>query len=221
MHLEFMARNNVETAYVSASSPGTVLYLNDSVSAVDVTQRWNNFCADLKKTHPKRFGFFASLPLPYVNEALIEIDRALDELHADAFIIYSNTNGQYPGDPSLKPVLDKLNARKALVLVHPNNPCPSMTPPIQGSPRLDYVAPLMNDYSVATIEFFFETTRAVMDLILTGTVATYKDVRWIIPHAGACLPAVLERFTEIEHSLAPNPTRTVNWSHIRLRMLPH
>ena len=201
MHLDFMAQNNIETAYVSASSPGTVLYVDNKTYALDLTHRWNNYCADLKKNHTGKFGFLASLPLPYVNESLAEIDRVLDQLGADGFIIYSNTNCQYPGDPTLKPVLDKLNARKAVILLHPNVPCPSKAPAVQGTPRLDYVAPLMDNYNAPSIEFFFETSRAVMDLILSGTAASYGSLKWIIPHAGACLPSILDRFTRLQSVL--------------------
>ena len=170
-----------------------------------LTRRWNDYCANLSRTYPTRFGFFASLPLPYINESLAEIDRALDALHADAFLILSNGNGQYPGDPSLKPVLDKLNARKAVVLLHPNTPCPSKAPMITGTARLDYVAPLMDTYYAPTIEFFFDSTRAIMDLLLSGTAASFSDLKWIIPHAGSCLPAVLDRITRLQSVLGPKP----------------
>lgn len=201
MHLDFMAQNNIETAYISVSSPGTVLYADNKSHALNLTHRMNDYCADLKKSYPGKFGFFASLPLPYVNESLIEIDRALDQLGADAFMLYSNVNGQYPGDPTLKPVLDKLNARNAVVLLHPNLPCPDKAPAVQGTPRLDYVAPLMDNYNAPSIEFFFETSRAVMDLILSGTAAAYANLKWIIPHAGACLPSILDRFTRLQSVL--------------------
>jgi predicted TIM-barrel fold metal-dependent hydrolase len=43
------------------------------------------------------------------------------------------------------------------------------------------------------LEFFFDTTRAVVDLVLNGTIARHTDVEFIIPHAGATLPMIVDR----------------------------
>ena len=48
---------------------------------------------------PKRFGFFATLPLPDVEAALAEISYTLDTLHADGIVLLSNYTGIYLGDP--------------------------------------------------------------------------------------------------------------------------
>jgi predicted TIM-barrel fold metal-dependent hydrolase len=43
------------------------------------------------------------------------------------------------------------------------------------------------------LEFLFDTTRAVVNLVLNGTVARYPNLRLIVPHAGATLPVVADR----------------------------
>ena len=43
------------------------------------------------------------------------------------------------------------------------------------------------------LEFFFDTTRAVVDLVLNGTIARHTDIELIIPHAGATLPMIVDR----------------------------
>lgn len=43
------------------------------------------------------------------------------------------------------------------------------------------------------IEFIFETTRTVTQMILSGTLARYPNLRVIVPHAGAALPVVASR----------------------------
>ncbi|KAI9878552.1 MAG: hypothetical protein M1823_006943, partial [Watsoniomyces obsoletus] len=111
-HLSFMNDNNIEKSYLSCSSPGTFLDPADLAAGIRLTQQFNNFTADLKKQHPDRFGFFASLPLPSIPDSLDEIDRAL-ALGADGFVFMSNYYGLYHGDPKLKPVYGKLNERGA------------------------------------------------------------------------------------------------------------
>jgi len=202
-HLGFMDHNNIEKSYVSCSSPGTFLKPDDTSAGVALTQQFNDFTADLKKQYPDRIGFFASLPLPSVQDALDEIDRA-STLGADGFVFMSNFHGLYHGDPKMKPVYDKLNARGAIIFIHPTNPCPrNAASDISGTPRLDYVAPLMNVFQAPTLEFIFDTTRTVADLITSGTVTANANVKWIIPHCGAAIPAVLDRFIRIASILGP------------------
>jgi predicted TIM-barrel fold metal-dependent hydrolase len=43
------------------------------------------------------------------------------------------------------------------------------------------------------LEFLFDTTRTVVDLVLNGTVARHSNIEWIIPHAGASLPVIADR----------------------------
>lgn len=204
MHLGFMAANNIDKSIVSVSSPGTVLYADDTAAGILLTQQMNNFSAGLKRSHPDKFGFFASLPLPDIDAALDEIDRALDDLDADGFVFLSNAFGLYGGDPKLAPVYQKLDARKAVIFIHPTTPCPRAAPKdVSGTPRLDHVAPLMNAYQAPILEFLFDTTRTLQDLVMTGTARTYSNVKWIIPHCGAVLPSVFERFLLTTSLLGP------------------
>lgn len=199
-----MDQNNIEKAYVSCAGPGTFLEPNNTAAGVELTQRFNNFTADLKRTYPTRFGHFASLPLPSIEDSLVEIDRALDELDADGFTLLSNHYGLYLGDPRLAPVYEKLNQRNAVIFIHPNIPCPRNTPiDVEGNARLDYVAPMMNAYPAQTMEFIFDTTRSVADLILTGTAATYSQLKWIVPHCGSTLPSLIDRFLRITSIAGP------------------
>lgn len=74
------------------------------------------------RRHPGRFGLFASLPLPDVENSIAEIQYAMDVLHADGFALPTNTRGVYLGNPCLDPVLEELNRYKSVVYIHPNKP---------------------------------------------------------------------------------------------------
>jgi predicted TIM-barrel fold metal-dependent hydrolase len=45
------------------------------------------------------------------------------------------------------------------------------------------------------LEFMFDTVRAVVNLFFSGTIARCPNITFIIPHAGAALPPIIERFT--------------------------
>ena len=58
-------------------------------------------------------------------------------------------------------------------------------------------------YPRPMIEFPFDTTRAVTNLIFSGTVERCSDIRIIVPHNGGALPMLAERITRIGVALTP------------------
>jgi predicted TIM-barrel fold metal-dependent hydrolase len=85
----------------------------------------------------------------------------------------------YLGDPRFEAVFAELNRRKAVVFIHPTSPaCFEKT-------ALGYPRPIL--------EFLLDTTRAVADLVLNGTLTKYPDVRLIVPHSGSALPVIADR----------------------------
>lgn len=123
-----MDRLGIAKAYLSISCPG--VSFGDAAAARDLARRVNDEGARLKRAHPDRFGFFASTPLPDVETALAEIDRAYDELGADDIVFETNFQGMYLGDAPLTPVYDALDRRAAVLFLHPTSP-----PAAAGRPR--------------------------------------------------------------------------------------
>jgi predicted TIM-barrel fold metal-dependent hydrolase len=142
--------------------------------------------------HPDRFGLLGSLPLPDVDATIAEIAYCADELHVDGFILLTNVGGTYLGDPEWDPVFTELNRRRARVLVHPTSP-PCWEHTSLGRPR-------------PMLEFLFDTTRAIVNLILNGTAARHPDLRLIVPHAGATLPVISDRVALFSLALGIDPS---------------
>jgi predicted TIM-barrel fold metal-dependent hydrolase len=65
----------VRTAVLSISSPG--VHFGDDRQAAEVARACNDYAAGLCTSHPGRFQFFAALPLPDVDAAIAEAERAL------------------------------------------------------------------------------------------------------------------------------------------------
>lgn len=187
-HLEVMDRLGVAKSLLSVSSPG--VHLGDGTSPVDLAREVNEAGRRAVVDHPGRFGLLASLPLPDVDAAIAEIAYCCDQLNVDGFVLLTNINGAYVSDASFEPVFRELNRRSARVLLHPTSPaCWEHTSFERPRPML---------------EFFFDTTRAVVDLVLSGTIALHPDLELIIPHAGATLPLVADRVSAFAGVLAPD-----------------
>ena len=175
--LAMMDRMNIATGMLSVSSPG--VHFGNDKNARLLARSVNEFAARMIGEHRGRFGGFASLPLPDVDGALNEIAYALDTLKLDGVVMLTNFNGVYLGDKRLDPVFDELNRRGAVVFIHPTSPiCWQQS-------ALGYPRPM--------IEFTFDSTRAVVNLIFSGTTARCPKLRIIVPHAGGTIPFLARR----------------------------
>jgi predicted TIM-barrel fold metal-dependent hydrolase len=187
-HVAAMDRLEIETSLLSISSPG--VHLGDGATAErarEVNEAGHRAVVD----HPGRFGLLASLPLPDVDAALAEIAYCCDHLDVAGFAVLTNIGGTYLGDAAFAPVFRELDRRGARVFIHPTSPaCWEATS--LGRPR-------------PMLEFFFDTTRAVVDLVLNGTVATHSAIEFLIPHAGATLAMVADRISVFSLLLDVDP----------------
>lgn len=182
-----MKRLNITKSILSITSPGTHLTPNKDHHAASKTRQTNEELSAICTAHPSHFAFFASLPLPAIQESISEIDYALDNLGAVGFAIISNANGIYPGDDALDPVFEKLNARRAIVFIHPTT-CNVFVAEGQVRP----MKPLAQ-YPRPMMEFMFDETRAVANLLLSGTVSKYSNITFIMSHCGCALPSLVDR----------------------------
>lgn len=188
-----MDKLGIKKSILSITSPGTHLKVGDFELAKQVTRETNIEIADICRQFPDRFGWFASLPLPDVEGSLEEIDHAL-KLGASGFAVMTNAQGYYMGDSRFDPVFKKLNEHKAIIFMHPTQCC-SLDSPDADKPLAQYPTPMM--------EYFFDTTRAVINLLLSGTVTHFENLTFLVSHCGATLPPLVERFTLFSSRMLP------------------
>jgi predicted TIM-barrel fold metal-dependent hydrolase len=174
--ISFMDDAGIDVAVVSLSSPG--------VHTGALARRCNEFSAELIHRRPDRFGGFACLPLPDVDASLEELSYALDVLRLDGFVLFTNSNGVYLGDPVLEPVFEELERRKAVVYVHPN-PSPDAVAHSLGLPD-------------NLLDFPTDTNRAVAQMHYTNRFARSPNVKYIFSHAGGSIPYLATRFAIVD-----------------------
>lgn len=178
--IEAMDRNGVRAAITSISAPG--VWFGDVAETCKLARACNEYAAQMKRDFPGRFGLFATLTLPDVETSLREIDYAFGTLGADGVVLMTNYDGRYPGEETFRPVFDELNRRKAVVFFHPaagpyKNPLPHIPIP--------------------SLEFPFDTTRAIVSLLYGGTLARCHDIRFIFSHAGGAVPYLAQRIARL------------------------
>ncbi|MFG3248811.1 amidohydrolase family protein [Streptomyces sp. NPDC048187] len=188
-HLALMERSGIEKSYLSISSPG--VHFGDDDAARVLAREVNAFGARVRAEHPRRFGHFASLPLPDVEGSLAEAAHALDELGADGVAVESNHHGLYLGDPRLDPLWEDLDRRGAVVFVHPTSP-PHADALALGRPR-------------PMLEFLFDTARTASDLLFRGVLTRHPGIRWVLTHGGGALPLLADRMDMFRTLLGGGP----------------
>jgi predicted TIM-barrel fold metal-dependent hydrolase len=161
-------------AAVASAAPG-VYWGGDTGFAVKLARETNEFLADAVRNDPEHFGAFATMPLPDVDAALDEVEYAYDTLDVDGVVLFTSQGGRYLGDPDFDPLFAELNRREAIVFIHPNT-----MPP--GADATGLTIP------PGVAEFTFDTTRAVMNLLYSGTLERYPSIRYILSHAGGTVP---------------------------------
>jgi len=175
--IEMMDRQQIATAIVSLSSPSTHFLPPEDRPAL--VAQVNDAGAELVRGHPGRFGYFASLPIPDIAASLAELRRAFDELGADGVTLQTNTDGAYLGAPLFAPIFAELNRREATLFLHPTSPA------CFEALGLGRPAPLL--------EFPLDTTRTIVDMLYSRSLQTNPDIKVIVPHGGAALPALVAR----------------------------
>src|SRR5262245_28515565 len=177
--IEQMDKHGVTIAVLSlASTPG--LWFGDNAEGASKTARLcQDFAADMRQKYPGRFGIFAPLSMLDIDATLKEVEHAFDTIKADGINLQTNYGDKWLGNPAYKPVLEELNRRKAVIYVHP------------------LVAACCGQLSVGTfpavIEVPHDTTRTVTSLLLSGSFARYRDIRWLFSHAGGTIPMLAGR----------------------------
>ena len=184
--LAFMDEAGIDLQVLSLSSPQP--HFGDDDESVAFCREFNEWCADVIARHDGRFVFVATLPLPCVEAACDEAERAVRELGAVGVALPSNARGLYLGDALLEPLMSVLDGLGALALIHPHKPA-SLTPG------------LFTSGPVPLYEFIADTTRATLNLLAADVPLRYSGIRFVVPHTGSFLSYVIERITAVQPML--------------------
>jgi 6-methylsalicylate decarboxylase len=179
--LEQMDRYGVELAITSLSNPGT--WFGDVGEARDLARMSNEYAADMVRDYPGRFGMLGSVSLPDVAGSIAEATYALDVLKADGIGLLTSYGDKWPGDPAFAPFFEELNRRKATVYFHPTS--------------ADCCSNLIRDVPAPAVEYMFDTTRAIVSLLFSGSLSKYRDINFIFSHAGGATAPIVRRIVRL------------------------
>ncbi|MCU6776775.1 amidohydrolase family protein [Phocaeicola fibrisolvens] len=203
-HIAFMDSAGIRTAVLTMPAPQP--YYGDAGESAACIRRVNEVSAEIKQRYPERFKFCASLPLPDVEAAIREAVYALDTLGADGVKLATNSRGQYLGDEALDPLMEILNERHAVVILHPHRPTP-------------YPKEIIATTPLAMYEYPAETTRAVVNMLARNVLVRYPNLKVVVPHCGSFLPLALPRMKSILPAMVKQGyMQPIDWEGNLLRL---
>jgi predicted TIM-barrel fold metal-dependent hydrolase len=173
--LQMMERYAIDAAVISTGPPGA--FFGDQGRANEIARLANEEIAAVVNANRDRFAGLAMLPLPDPDATVAELAHALDHLGFDGVLLLSHVAGTYLGDPVWEPLYAELDRRGAYVFLHP-------TVPANGVPL---------SHPGWLYEFPFDTTRALANLIYSGTFERHPKIRWQVAHLGGATSVLADR----------------------------
>lgn len=153
----------------------------------ELTRIANDEMAAICEAHRDRFpSFLASLPMNNPDEAVKELDRAIDQLGAAAVQIFSNVKGVPLDDPRFLPVFERAVAKDVALFLHPT----------RGSNFPDYQTETKSRWELWwAFGWPHETSVAMARMVLSGLFDRLPGLKVVTHHMGAMIPYFEGRIT--------------------------
>lgn len=173
--LREMDTAGVDMQLLSVTIPGVQMFAPDLADAMAIST--NDQLAAAIARHPTRFSGLACFAPQSPQAATKEMERAINVLKLNGFIVNSHTNDLYLDDPRFAPVLEAAEALDRPIYLHPRAPSNTMA-----GPFLDY------GLGGSIWGFGMEAGTHAVRMILSGTFDRYPKLRVVLGHMGEALP---------------------------------
>ncbi len=191
--IENLDATKVDLMAVSPAPP-LFLYHLDGKTGRYACQVQNDAIAAAVEQYPTRLAGLGTLPMQDVDLAVKELERVVDELGMPGVEIGTNILGVYPGDASLRPFWEAVDALDTFVFVHPFNPL--------GADRL-------REYHLGNmIGFVTDTARSIADVCFSGLLDSYPTLKLCFSHGGGTAPYIVGRWEHGFHARTETKVKT-------------
>jgi len=185
--LAVMDANGVDVHLLSLTTPGVQMFEPDK--AVALARLANDRLIEAVRRHPTRFAGLASFAPQDVAAATKEMERAINVLKLNGFLVNSHTGNGYLDEPRFWPILEAAEALGAPLYIHPRAPSDGMAAPFR-------------DYRMegSIWGYGVEVGTHAVRLMLSGVLDRFPRLRIVLGHMGEALPFWLWR---LDYMAAP------------------
>ena len=133
----------------------------------------NDRIAEAVRKHPARFAGLATLAPQDPKRAVAEMERAIQRLKLNGFIINSHTNNEYLDQQKFWPILEAAEGLDAPIYIHPRAPADGMAAPFR-----DY------RLEAAVWGYGVEVGTHAVRLMMSGVLDRFPKLKVVIGHMG-------------------------------------
>ena len=119
----------VDMHLMALTAPGVQMF--DADTALELAMLANDRLAALCRKYPTRFAGLASFAPHSPKRAAKEMERCVNELGLNGFMINSHTHGEYLDDPKFWPILEAAEALDRCIYIHPRAASDTFKGPLQ------------------------------------------------------------------------------------------
>ena len=175
-----MDANGVDMHLLSLTVPGVQMFAPGN--AVAFARLSNDRLSEAVRRHPTRFAGLASFAPQDPAAAAKEMERAINSLKFNGFLVNSHTQNAYLDEERFWPILEAAEALGAPLYIHPRAPSDGMAAPFR-------------DYRMegSIWGYGMETGTHAVRLMLSGVLDRFPRLRIVLGHMGEALPFWLWR----------------------------
>ena len=178
--LKEMDELGVDMHLLALTAPGVQMF--DADSATELAILSNDALAELIKQHPTRYAGLATMPPQSPKRAAKEMERAINNLKLNGFMINSHTNNEYLDNPKYWDLLEAAEALDRPIYIHPRAASDLMSGPLR-----DYgMDSAMWGYGV-------EVGTHAVRMMAAGVFDRFPKLKIVIGHMGEAVPFWLWR----------------------------
>jgi 5-carboxyvanillate decarboxylase len=169
--LRDMDENGVDVHLLSLTAPGVQMF--DADTATELAALANDRLAEVIQRHPTRFAGLAAFAPQSPKRAAKEMDRAINKLKLNGFILNSHTNSEYLDNQKYWPFLEAAEALDRCIYIHPRGASDGMAAPFR-------------DYGLDSAQWGYglEVSTHAVRMIVSGLFDHFPKLKICIGHMG-------------------------------------
>ncbi len=197
-----MDEHGVDMQLMSMATPGVQMF--EPILAAELAALSNDRLAEAVAKYPTRFSGLACYSPQNPAAAAKEMERAINTLGLNGFIVNSHTDGEYLDEEKYWPILEAAEALGGCTYIHPR--CP---PNGASSSYKGYEAILGS----AGYGFAVDTSIHAIRLMVSGVLDRFPGLKICLGHMGEGIPFWFSRLDQIMGMYKA-------WGHLKLDLMP-
>jgi len=194
-HIKDMDEKGIDVAVISHSP---VIEDLPREAAVYFSRKTNDAVAQMMKEYPDRIMGTAALPTPYVEDAIAELERCINELGFKYWHTHSNFIDEHLYDEKFEPLLAKAEELGCAIYLHPT---------LSNDADMKNLGYL---YPAAGLGFGQDVMKTFVRLVMDGTFDRHPNLKIILGHLGEYTSFILER---LDNRLSCFPEPSIKMKH--------